>query len=144
MKPVCIEKINAHDPQLKEFLQQSNLVAEGLDNQNARYYGIHEDNKIVGAIGLEFYFNTALLRSLAIDKDWQGNNYSKVLVQYAIDMTQYFQKEHIYLLNDGMENFFEDFGFKYVPMESAPPSILYSSQFKRFKTESARLMYYKV
>jgi amino-acid N-acetyltransferase len=102
---------------------------------------VAEDGQtIVGAVALEMYPDTALLRSLVVDRTAQGHGVGGRLVQAAIDEAQRRGVDAIYLLTTTADHFFPRFGFVAVDRSSMPASIQGSIEFQSACPASAIAM----
>jgi amino-acid N-acetyltransferase len=102
---------------------------------------VAEDREaIVGAVALEMHPDSALLRSLVVDRTVQGQGVGGELTQAAIDEAQRRGVMSIYLLTTTAEEFFPRFGFVAVDRQSMPPSIQGSIEFRSACPASAVAM----
>lgn len=136
-----IKSIQADNPHFLELLKFEKLPVDDLIKHNARYYGVFEDDRLVAAAGIEFYFDSALLRSMVVHPDHREKGYGKALLEYGIGMSLSFDKEHLYLLTESTESYFAKLGFEVIEREKAPYSMKVSSQFNGVCPETAQLMY---
>jgi amino-acid N-acetyltransferase len=95
---------------------------------------------IVGAVALEMYPDSALLRSLVVDRSAQGQGLGGRLTQAAIDEAQRRGVQEVYLLTTTAEHFFPRFGFVAVDRQSMPASIQASIEFQSACPASAVAM----
>src|SRR5688500_14941325 len=102
---------------------------------------VAEDREaIVGAVALEMHPDSALLRSLVVDRTVQGQGVGGELTQAAIDEAQRRGVMSIYLRTASAEEFFPRFGFVAVDRQSMPPSIQGSIEFRSACPASAVAM----
>jgi len=102
---------------------------------------VAEDREaIVGAVALELYPDSALLRSLVVDRTVQGQGVGGALTQAAIDEAQRRGMMAIYLLTTTADAFFPRFGFVAMDRRSMPASIQGSIEFQSACPASAIAM----
>ena len=95
---------------------------------------------IVGAVALEMYPDSALLRSLVVDPAAQGQGLGARLTRAAVEEASRRGVHAIYLLTTTAEHFFPRFGFVAVDRHSVPPSIQGSIEFQSACPASAIAM----
>ena len=123
------------------LLEDSGLPTSDLDTkqfENFLYLGDTDDP--VGIIGLEIIGSVALLRSLAVTKDAQGNGYGKTLVFAIEDYAKSKNINELYLLTETAKDFFKNLNYTSIQKESAPESIKNTSEFSSVCPQSAVLM----
>jgi len=121
------------------LLQQHHLPVADIDSDKL-LYGLMEDNKMIGTVGLEIFDDCALLRSVSIAKDKQGKGYGK-FINEAIE--KYVTESGInclYLLTTTAKGFFEKQGYCVINREEAPLAIQQSAEFTSLCPSSAVLM----
>lgn len=85
---------------------------------------------IVGCVGLEVYYDTALLRALAVTPERRGEGLGWMLAEAALFRARYLGMRHIALLTEHATDFFaEKFGFVPVPREELPQELRGSSEY---------------
>lgn len=57
---------------------------EDLDNENSIYYGLKDEDKIIGYAGLWFMFENCDLVNIAINKTYQGQGLGEKLLKLVI------------------------------------------------------------
>ena len=95
---------------------------------------------LLGSVGLEIYGQSALLRSLAVHPDFQGNGLGKRLVNRITRTALEKGITRLYLLTDTAEDFFKRLGFKFVSREEVPEEVKQSIEFTTLCTESPSMM----
>jgi amino-acid N-acetyltransferase len=125
---------------VEALLRDARLPIEGARDAFRVGFVAEEHDAIVGAVALEMYPDSALLRSLVVDQALQGNGLGGRLTQAAIKEAQRRGVHAIYLLTTTAEQFFPRFGFVAVDRQSMPPSIQGSIEFQSACPASAIAM----
>jgi amino-acid N-acetyltransferase len=114
---------------IEALLRDAHLPVDGA--REAFEVGFVAENRdaIVGAVALEVHPDTALLRSLVVDRTMQGKGVGQRLTSAAIEEAQRRGLASIYLLTTTAEAFFPRFGFVVVDRQSVPASIQHSVEF---------------
>lgn len=104
------------------------------------FFGCGAEESPAGVVGLEFFGDVALLRSLAVAESARGLGCGKGLVSraesYALDQGA----AAIYLLTETADTLFSRLGYRLIDRASAPAAIRETSQFSSLCPASARLM----
>jgi amino-acid N-acetyltransferase len=125
---------------IEAMLRDAHLPLDGA-RQAFRVGFVAEDRQtLVGAVALEMYPDSALLRSLVVDRAAQGKGLGGRLTQAAIDEARRRGVNAIYLLTTTAEHFFPRFGFVAVDRQSMPASIQGSIEFQSACPASAIAM----
>ena len=114
---------------VEALLRDARLPLDGARDAFRIGFIAEEQEAIVGAVALEMYPDSALLRSLVVDQTAQGKGLGGRLTQAAIEEAQRRGVQAIYLLTTTAEQFFPRFGFVAVDRQSMPPSIQGSIEF---------------
>lgn len=125
---------------VEALLRDARLPLEGARDALRVGFVAEEHGAIVGAVALEMYPDSALLRSLVVDQAAQGKGLGGRLTQAAIEEAQRRRVHTIYLLTTTAEQFFPRFGFVAVDRQSMPPSIQGSIEFRSACPASAIAM----
>jgi amino-acid N-acetyltransferase len=95
---------------------------------------------LLGAVGIEYYEDAALLRSLVVEKNYSGHGIGKALVAAAESLASDTGVLALYLLTTAADRFFEALGFRRLQRDLAPAAIRGSHQFASLCPASAVLM----
>ena len=126
--------------QVEALLRDARLPLEDARDAFRVGFVAKEHKAIVGAVALEMYPDSALLRSLVVDQAAQGKGLGGRLTQAAIEEAQRRGVYAIYLLTTTAEQFFPRFGFVAVDRQSMPLSIQGSIEFQSACPASAIAM----
>ena len=119
-----------------ESLPSGDITADTFDS----FFVFRDEIGVAGAVGLELYGDTALLRSLVVTNQHAGRGIGRRLVTAAEVLARERGIHAIYLLTTTAETFFEYLGFRRVGREQAPPAIQRCSQFSAICPATAILM----
>jgi len=125
---------------VEALLRDARLPLEGARDAFRVGFVADEHEAIVGAVALEMYPDSALLRSLVVHQTAQGKGLGGRLTQAAIEEAQRRGVYAIYLLTTTAEQFFPRFGFVAVDRQSMPLSIQGSIEFQSACPASAVAM----
>lgn len=121
------------------LLEQHNLPVQDLDDEKLLYI-LKKDDKAIGTVGLEIYDDCALLRSVSIQKEEQGNGYGR----YLNDAIETYAKESgitcMYLLTTTARRFFDKQGYCRISREETPEIIKQTAEFTSLCPSSAVVM----
>jgi amino-acid N-acetyltransferase len=137
-----IEKALPHDLQcICRLLDSAVLPSADISEESLKGFLVYRTSAgVVGAVGLEYYEDAALLRSLVVEKQQVGHGIGKELVAAAERLAAGTAVAAIYLLTTTADRFFETVGFRRLQRELAPASIRGSHQFASLCPASAVLM----
>lgn len=126
---------------LQAFLQVNQLPFADVQLANSFYLLYEQDGELIGSVGLEWYDEHALLRSVAIAEKWRGKGLGKKLVADALKEATKEKKEGVFLLTETAAPFFLQLGFTDFDRQQTPKAIQSSSEFSHVCPASARLMF---
>lgn len=123
---------------LLAFLKANKLVLEGVKEHLQHFFVRLEDDKITAAGGLEVYGDTALLRSVAVMPQAQGNGTK--LVRHLLKYARALGVREVVLLTETAPDFFAKLGFKVVARDDVPEALKVSVEFRGACADSAVAM----
>jgi len=123
-----------------EFLKSFELVYSDLYQPNIRIFRFEESGKVVGFGGLEIFGNLALLRSVAVAKEFQGKKAGRFICQWIEKWAKENQLSELYLLTTTAPDFFAHLDYQVIPREEFPESLRHTSQFSELCPASAICM----
>jgi N-acetylglutamate synthase-like GNAT family acetyltransferase len=110
--------------------------------QNLGNFIVHQEaGEVNGSVGLEISGSCALLRSLAVAPDKQGNGLGKVLYRAAEEFAARQGISDLYLLTTTAADFFARRGFVPLNRDHVPVAIRNMAQFQGLCPASATLMH---
>jgi amino-acid N-acetyltransferase len=126
--------------EILSLLKAEKLPFEDLSNSLGNFLVAIEDNKVIGAIGLEQYENYGLLRSMVVSKKFRNQKIASSLVHHLEGLASAQGIECIYLLTETASEYFEKKGYQKISREKVPASIQASSEFSHICPASAIVM----
>jgi amino-acid N-acetyltransferase len=125
---------------VEELLEAAHLGSEELSRHFENFFIAEIDGRLVGAIGLECYEKDGLLRSAAVDPQYQSKGIGRRFVETIISYAGQRGITRLVLLTTTAEAFFRSNGFSRVGRETIQGDILTSAQFRYACPESAAVM----
>jgi len=122
------------------LLEAASLPVAGVPAGLADFLVAEDAGRIVGAIGLERYGDSALLRSAVVEAAGRGAGLGSALVECVLDAARASGVQHVYLLTTTAERYFPRFGFTPVAREQVPESVRASVEFREACPASAVAM----
>ncbi len=123
------------------LLQSSDLPTAGLQPSLPDFLVADEAGRVVGAIGLEVYGDSALLRSAVVDSPRRGSGLGQELVQTLLNRADTRGVRDIYLLTTTADRFFPRFGFAPIAREAVADAVRASEEFRGACPDSAVAMH---
>jgi amino-acid N-acetyltransferase len=138
-----IEPASTDDLQSVEALLRTvELPTDGLSQHLAEFLVGRLDGRVVGCVGLEFYGETAILRSLAVDPTSRGGALGTRLARSIIERARARGIRRIVLLTETAEGFFtQRLGFVPTQRDTVPQDVRESWQFTGAVCQSATCMH---
>ncbi len=142
IKPgITIEAAGAADlPAVLELLDSVQLPGEDLENHLDGMLVACRTGQVVGSATLEFYGESALLRSVVVDPGLQGRGLGVGLTQAALDLARERGVVRVYLLTETAGEFFPRFGFRGVARSDVAPEVTRSVEFGSVCPDTALVM----
>ncbi len=125
---------------IKSLLQTAGLPLAGLPGDGRDFFVAETDGAVCGAIGLEHYGQTALLRSLVTAPASRSRGIGNALTQHIILHARMLRVRSLYLVTTTAVPFFAPRGFQEVRHESVAGAILNSVEFTGACPSSATVM----
>lgn len=128
--PTVIDTVRpAEAADLFLLLEENRLPLDGLKDHLGTTLVARRDGKIVGSAALEVYPDGALLRSVAVSQELQGQGFGSELTGAALRLAQDLQVPAIYLLTTTAERYFLKFGFERIERDEVPATVRTSVEF---------------
>jgi amino-acid N-acetyltransferase len=122
------------------LVERSHLPLDGLRDHLATTLVAREHGHIVGSAALEVYPEGALLRSVAVAAEMQGQGLGRELTDAAIRLAKDLKVPAIYLLTTTAERYFPKFGFERIARTDVPATVQTSIEFTSACPSSAVVM----
>ena len=139
----CLEIRTAEEKDLPEVLSllgRADLPTAGVADAFSHFIVAESEGRLIGAVGLELYGGSALLRSAAVQESWRGSGVGRVLVDRALDLARQHRIEDVYLLTTTAEHYFPKFGFACVSRDAVAEEVRSSVEFQTACPASAVVM----
>ena len=127
-------------PAVLALLGGADLPTAGVPEAFSHFIVAESEGRLVGAVGLELYSGSALLRSAAVEEGWRGSGVGRVLVDRALDMARQHRIEDVYMLTTTAEHYFPKFGFACVSRDAVAEGVRSSVEFQTACPASAVVM----
>jgi amino-acid N-acetyltransferase len=125
---------------LLALLADNGLPTEGFAEHLHTAIVARHDRQIIGCAALELYADGALLRSVAVAKDWQRQQVGRTLTLTALQLAKDSGASAVYLLTTTAERYFPRFGFERIERGEVPSLVLASVEFTSACPSSAIVM----
>ena len=136
-----IELVRPEDAEkVLRLLERNHLPVDGLRDHLATTLVARRNDQIIGSAALEVYPDGALLRSVAVAPEAQGQGLGHELTDAAIRMAEAINAPAIYLLTTTAERYFPKFGFEKIARTAVPATVQGSIEFSSACPSSAAVM----
>lgn len=125
---------------MRDLLHQNDLPDDGVDDHLQHFVIATENERRVGAGGMEVYGQYGLLRSVAIDEAHQGKELGTALCHRLMEDAETWGVTEVYLLTTTAARFFEKLGFSLEQRENAPKVIQETEEFTSLCPSSTACM----
>jgi amino-acid N-acetyltransferase len=138
---INISQLNSkYRPALISLLQSEGLPVEDLPIDLTNFIMATDNGLIVGAVGLEIYGQSGLIRSLVVKPEYRKMKLGRDLIGELEKNAKAVGIKTIYLLTETAQGYFPKIGFETISRDNAPPSIMQSSEFSHVCPTSAIFM----
>ena len=117
-------------PAILQLLADSRLPVDGLLPHLSTALVARVRGRVIGSAALEVYPDGALLRSVAVDPEFQGRSIGHQLTRAALTLAQTRGADTVFLLTTTAEGFFPKFGFEPIARGDVPASVRASVEFQ--------------
>ena len=131
-------------PALISLLQSESLPTEDLPMDLSNFFMATDNGFIVGAVGLEIYGRTGLLRSLIVKPEYRKSKIARSLISELERRAKNLGLNTVYLLTETAQGYFPKIGYEAVSREDAPDSLKQSTEFSHVCPTSAIFMKNKI
>ena len=122
------------------LLRLSDLPCSDIEASLVELYVAIRDEEIIGTLGLEYYGDVALMRSLSVKEEYRTQNIGTSLVEFGCTLAQQRGVEEIYILTTHAKDYFERFGFGVLLRDAVHKSIQQTREFSSLCPCSAVVM----
>ena len=128
-------------PAILELLGRAQLPTAGVPDTLPHFVLAEDGGRMVGAVGLELYGASALLRSAAVEESWRGCGVGRALIDGALDLAREHGVQDVFLLTTTAEHYFPRFGFACVARDAVNHEVQGSVEFREACPASAAVMH---
>ncbi len=132
---------------IEQLLREADLPVDGVAailatdaQQFVVATALGEPPTIVAVAGLEIADRSALLRSVAVKREWQHAGIGRELVHHIIDEARARRLEALYLLTTTAADYFPRFGFEIIARDAVPADLATTVEFTGACPASAIVM----
>ena len=122
-----------------KLLKENNLPTEDILELTKLFAAI-KDNEVVGTVGIEFYKDVALLRSLAVRKNYRSKGLGRQLIDHIEIFAQKNGAKELILLTTTAADYFSKRAYQTIERNNVPEEIKKSSEFSSTCPSSAVTM----
>jgi len=116
--------------QLVRFLEANGLTTAGVESCYAKFViATDEKGTLLGVAGLEMYGQSALLRSVVVEKNSRRMGHGRALVDAVLRNAKQNGVYTIYLLTESAFNYFKNLGFDLVDRKDIDEAVMASLEF---------------
>ena len=127
---ITVRQAAANDlEKVKSMLQDGGLPILGVAEHFDSFLVAERDNGLVGAIGLESYGDTGLLRSAIVDKQLRGTGIGSILFEHLIAEARSRGIRKLVLLTNTAEGYFAARGFRVIDRGTLTGAVTRSVEF---------------
>ena len=123
-----------------ELLENNNLPTSDLDDKGKLLFALVQDQDLIGTGGIEIFQDQALIRSVSVRKDKQGQGLGKFIHRELEKIAVSKKVKHLFLLTTTARQFFEKEGYAVIDRERVPEVIRASSEFSELCPSTATVM----
>jgi amino-acid N-acetyltransferase len=128
-------------PAIRALLEQAGLPHRDLGSHpTVRFWIVREEDRLIGAVGLETYGGSGLVRSLVVAPEARRSGMGGRLVDELEVAARSSGLRRLVLLTETAEKFFSRRGYTVVDRASAPQEVRSSSEFRTLCPASATCM----
>ncbi len=123
-----------------ELLNEFELAYTDLDQSNIRLFRFSDSEQLIGFGGLEIFENRALLRSIAVRKEFQGKNTGRFICTWIEQWASESDISELYLLTTTARDFFAHLNYRIIPRDEFPEPLTKTAQFSELCPTSSVCM----
>jgi amino-acid N-acetyltransferase len=112
-----------------QLLRQANLPLDGVAEHFGDFLAVHDEQRLIGLVGLEFYERRALIRSLVVAPENRGAGLGTSLVDAALSKARSRGACCVFLATEGARDFFLRRGFQDISRTEAEAAVGESVEF---------------
>ncbi|MEW6511015.1 MAG: arsenic resistance N-acetyltransferase ArsN2 [Bacteroidota bacterium] len=114
---------------LHALLAEASLPVAGVDEHYRTFLVAERDGELVGAIGVELYGETALLRSAVVAPAWRNAGIGSALFAQIVALARKHAVRRLILLTETAEEYFRRKGFRTIDAATVTGPVTGSVEF---------------
>jgi amino-acid N-acetyltransferase len=122
------------------LLAEASLPREGVAEHFHDFLVGREAGQVMGAVGMERYGESVLLRSLVVAPSRRGAGLGRALAERLLDEARRRGARRVFLLTETAPNFFARLGFRRIARDEADAAVQGSAEFRTCCPQSAVCM----
>ena len=127
-------------PAIERALIAADLPVEGVGAVLGQFVVADDGSGLIGAAGLEWHGDSALLRSVVVDAASRGRGVARTMVAELLDRAAARNVAGVFLLTTTAERWFARLGFTPIERADAPAEIRASAEFASICPGDATVM----
>ncbi len=126
---------------IKTLLERAKLPVDDLESAEVSLLVATIDGDFAGAIGIETYGSTALLRSLVVRPGRQNGGLGRQLVEHLENRAKAAGTTDMFLLTETAAGYFRALGYALMARDQVPEAIRATRQFSSLCPDTADLLH---
>ncbi len=122
-----------------ELLKKNHLPTDDI-SELTKLFTLTNKNEVVGTIGIEFYKDVALLRSLAVSQDYRSKGVGTQLIEHIESFAKQNGAKELFLLTTTASNYFSKKSYQKIERNDVPGELKKSTEFSSTCPSSAVTM----
>jgi amino-acid N-acetyltransferase len=124
------------------LLAEASLPREGVAEHFNEFLVAREAGQVTGAVGMECYGESVLLRSLVIAPSRRQQGLGRALAAQLLDQARRRGATRVFLLTETAPDFFARLGFQRIARDEADAAVQASGEFQSCCPQSAVCMWF--
>ncbi len=117
-------------PSIRSWLESASLPTEGIENHLATFFVAELHSHVIGAMGLERYDGTSLLRSAVVAPEHRGLGVGSALYEAVLSRARLLGIPRLLLFTTTAESYFHARGFRRVDVSTIAGPVTLSVEFR--------------
>ncbi|AZG12744.1 MULTISPECIES: GNAT family N-acetyltransferase [Cupriavidus] len=127
-------------PAIGAVLERCGLPVDDLPRLVGEFHVAVMDSQLVGCACAELFGDTAIVRSVAVLREWRDQGVASHLVNAVMMRARANGSRRAVLLTSTCPSYFARYGFSLIHASKLPPEVLESQEFLRLRNTSALCM----
>lgn len=114
---------------IKSLLQSVGLPTEGIESHISHFHKVIQNKKLIAVVGLEIYEDIGLIRSLAVNIEYQKKGIGSILIHKIENYSTQNKLNTLYLFTDTADKLFVKLGYQYISINEIDSKLKKSKEF---------------